>query len=87
MTNREVNILILELYKLTDREVLELILKDKDALTKEGMKVIIEEDCISLVFTNHFIDEGVNYVYEFNGYGCSLLSSLFDTLGFKSDLV
>ena len=87
MTNREVNVLILQLFKLSDKEGLELILGDIDTLTKEGMEIAIDNDSVVLVFTKNFIDEDTNYCYEFNEFGYELLNILFQALGFKSDLV
>ena len=87
MTNREVNVLILQLFKLSDKEGLELILGDIDTLTKEGMEIAIDNDSAVLVFTKNFIDDDTYYSYEFNEFGYELLNILFQALGFKSDLV
>lgn len=71
--------------KLEDKAVLQFILDNKEELNKNGMQILIDNDCVDLYFGEDSNEEAL--VFSFDTFGYELLNELFQVLKFDSDFV
>lgn len=87
MTNKDVINLINRFEEQGDIYTLKYIISVEDLLTELGMEIAIDNDSVDLVFTKNLNEEGEPYTFMFNAFGYELLDLVFQSIGFKSDLV
>ena len=87
MSNKDVINLINRFEEQEDIDTLKYIISVKDLLTEFGMEIAIDNDSVDLVFTKNLNEEGEPYIFTFNTFGYELLDLVFQSIGFKSDLV